>query len=310
MRKLLALTVFVSLLAISVPAHVSLIEGAHANKTGQQNFRLEKVGGNVYMLVGEGGNIGVSYGADGLLTIDTQFERFVPQIKAELKKLGSDTPKFIFNTHFHGDHTGGNVLFGQDAIILAQENVRNRLLSPVDRSGNARTPTPKAGLPTITYEKQSSIYFNDEEIRAIHYNPAHTDGDTVVFFTKSNVVHIGDQFFVGRFPFVDLASGGSVEGLLKNIGQLIQIIPADAKIIPGHGSLATIDDLRDYNNMLIETTLIVRKAMKEGKTLEEIKKAGFPEKYQVFAPQNAFINQDAWIETIYRSYSVPMDKPA
>ncbi len=305
MRKILSVTAFLSLFVTSAFAHISLIKGVHLKET-QQTFKLEKVGGNIYALFGQGGNIGVSYGEDGLLTIDTQFERIVPQIKAELKKLGSDTPKFVFNTHWHGDHTGGNVLFGQDAIIIAHKNVRDRLLNITEFRGEKRTPTPKVGLPMITYGEGLSIYFNGEEIKAVHFPKGHTDGDTVIFFTKSNVVHLGDDFFVGRFPFVDLASGGSVDGLLKNIGELIRMIPADAKLIPGHGAVSTMDDLRDYNAMLIETTLIVRKQMKAGKSLEEIKKAGFPAKFKEAG--SGFINTDAWIETIYQSYSMDMNK--
>ena len=156
----------------------------------------------------------------------------------------------------------------------------------------------------ITYNEGVSLHFNGEEIRAEYFPNGHTDGDTVLFFTGSNVVHLGDDFFVGRFPFVDLESGGTVEGLLNNIASLIQMIPADAKLIPGHGKLSTIDDLRDYNQMLLETTLIVRKAMKEGKTLDQIKAAGLPEKYKEAG--SGFIKSDAWIETIYKSYSMNM----
>ncbi|MGI8543660.1 MAG: MBL fold metallo-hydrolase [Aridibacter sp.] len=305
MRKILSITAFLSLFITSAFAHTSLIKGNHKHKGQQEDFKLEKVGGNVYALFGQGGNIGVTYGSDGLMIIDTQFERIVPQIKAKLKTLGSDTPKFVFNTHWHGDHTGGNALFGQNGTIIAHQNVRNRLLSTVNpRDGKAKEPAPKVALPMITFQKEISMYFNDEEIRAVHYNHAHTDGDTVLFFTKSNVVHMGDQFFAGRFPFVDLSSGGSVPGLLKNIGELIQIIPADAKLIPGHGPVSTMEDLKSYNDMLIDTTLIVRKHMKNGKSLEDIKKAGLPAKYKEAG--SGFINMEAWIETIYQSYSMDM----
>ena len=304
MKKILSITAFLSLFVSTALAHTSLIKGGHAKKDRQQQFKLEKVGGNVYALFGRGGNIGVSSGADGIFVIDTQFADVVPQIKAELKKLGNDSPKYVFNTHWHGDHTGGNVLFGQNSIIVAHDNVRNRLLNVTEFRGQKREPTPKAGLPMITFQKEVSIHFNGEEIRALHFHHAHTDGDSVLFFTKSNVVHMGDQFFAGRFPFVDLASGGSVPGLLRNIGELIQMIPSDAKIIPGHGAVSTIEDLRDYNHMLIETTLIVRKQMEEGKSLEDIKKAGFPAKYK--EQGSGFINTDAWIETIFKSYSMNM----
>lgn len=303
MRKILSVIAFLSLFVAAVPAHTSLIKGNHSNEQ-QDNFRTEKVGGNVYVLFGRGGNIGVSYGTDGLLTIDTQFADIADKIKAELKKLGSDKPKYVFNTHWHGDHTGGNEIFGQDAVIIAHRNVRNRLLNTTQFRGQARKPTASVGLPLITYDQGLSIYFNGEEIKAVHFEKGHTDGDTVIFFTGSNVVHLGDDFFVGRFPFVDLESGGSVEGLVRNIGELIQMIPSDAKLIPGHGPVSTIDDLRDYHQMLIETTLMVRKQMKDGKTLDEIKNAGFPEKYKEAG--SGFINTGAWIETIYKSYSVNM----
>ncbi len=301
-RSLLSF-VFVLTITTAGAAHASLVPG---NNSSQQTFSLEKVNGNVYVLFGSGGNIGVSYGEDGMMTIDTQFERNVAGIKAELAKLGTDKPRFVFNTHFHGDHTGGNVLFGADAIIFAHENVLKRLMSTVDRSGNPQEPIAKAGRPMVTYGESLSVHMNGERVKAVHFPHGHTDGDTVIFFTGSNVVHLGDDFFVGRFPFVDLNSGGSVAGLINNIGKLIQVIPADAKLIPGHGPVSTIDDLKDYHAMLIDTTISVRKQMKDGKTLEAITKTGLPEKYKEAG--SGFINQDRWIETIYNSYEKKMKK--
>lgn len=303
MRKILSIVIFVCVFVTVTFAHTSLIKGKHNKK---QTFKTVKVNGNVHALFGSGGNIGVSYGEDGLMTIDTQFARFVPQIKTELAKLGSDKPKFVFNTHWHGDHTGGNELFGQDAMIIAHKNVRHRLATTTSFRGRTRVATKKVGLPMITYGKSLSVYFNGEEVKAYHFPNGHTDGDSAIFFKGSNVVHLGDTFFVGRFPFVDLASGGSVQGLVGNIGKMIQMIPADAKIIPGHGKVATIDDLKDYHAMLVETTLIVRQHMKDGKSLEAIKKVGFPDKYKETG--SGFINQDAWIETIYKSYEMKMKK--
>lgn len=301
MKKFLLLLAVVSLLATNSLAHISLIEGHHSK---QQTFKVEKVAGNVYVLFGQGGNIGVSYGEDGLLMVDTQFENIATNIKEELKKLGTDTSKFVFNTHWHGDHTGGNPVFGKDAMIIAHSNVRNRLLTRVGRDGKPN-PAPKVALPIITYDSGLSLHFNGEEIKAVHFPQGHTDGDSVIFFTKSNVVHLGDDFFVGRFPFVDLNSGGNVEGLVKNIGDLIKIIPSDAKLIPGHGNVSTIDDLKNYHQLLIETTTIVRDQMKAGKSLDEIKKAGFPEKYKEAG--SGFIKPDGWIEAIFKSYSVNMN---
>ena len=304
MRRFLSAGMLAALLVSQSLAHSTLIKGNRHWVPQQDNFRLEKVGGSVYTLFGNGGNIGVSYGDDGLMMIDTQFENIADKIKEQLRKLGTDKPRFIFNTHWHGDHTGGNTVFGIDSIIIAHKNVRDRLMNVTEFRGQARTPTPKVGLPMITYEQGLSLYFNGEEVKAVHFRHGHTDGDTVIFFTGSNVVHLGDDFFAGRFPFVDLDSGGSVEGLVRNIGVLMQMIPADAKLIPGHGPVSTVDDLRDYYAMLVDTTLIVRKQMRAGKTLEQIKAAGFPEKYKDAG--SGFINTDTWIETIYKSYTPKM----
>jgi len=157
----------------------------------------------------------------------------------------------------------------------------------------------------ITYNEGLSIHFNGEEVRAVHFPNGHTDGDTVLFFTTSNVVHLGDDFFVGKFPYVDLNSGGSVEGLAKNIAELIKTIPADAKIIPGHGAISTLNDLKNYHQTIVETTSIVREKMKK-KSLEDIKKEGLPEKYKDWG--TGFIKTDVWIETIYKSYSPTVKK--
>ena len=306
MRKSIftALTVFC--VAGSGYAHTALIKGRNDAPQQQVEIKTEKVAGNIYVLYGSGGNIGVSVGADGILTIDTQFANLADKIKAALKALGNDTPKFVFNTHWHGDHTGGNEIFGRDSIIIANENVRKRMAEVTVLRGQPRTPSPLVALPMISYNSELSMFFNGENIRAVHFPKGHTDGDTVIFFTASNVVHLGDDFFVERFPFVDLESGGSVEGLIKNIGALIQMIPSDAKLIPGHGKVSSIDELRDYHQMLMETTLVVRKQMKEGKTLDQIKAAGFAEKYKDAG--SGFINTAAWIETIFKSYSFEMAK--
>lgn len=303
MRKFFFSIILLISFALHSSAHISLL-GENHGKRQQVTFRTEKVAGNVYVIFGQGGNIGVSVGADGILTVDTQYANVADKVKAELAKLGSDKPRFTFNTHWHGDHTGGNEIFGKDSIIMAHANVRKRMLETTMFRGQTRQPSPKVALPMITYNEGVSIYFNGEQIRAEHFPNGHTDGDTVLFFTGSNVVHLGDDFFVGRFPFVDLESGGTVPGLMKNIGALLQMIPADAKLIPGHGAVSTIEDLRDYHQMLAETTLIVRKRMKEGKTLDQLKAAGLPEKYKEAG--SGFIKTDAWIETIFKSYSTNM----
>ena len=264
-------------------------------------MKATKVAGNVYMLEGAGGNIGVSVGDDGLLIVDDQFAPLADKIRAALKGIADKKLKFILNTHWHGDHTGGNVVFGPEATIIAHDNVRKRLATEQKSTvfNTTTPPSPKEALPVITFDQSLSVHFNGEDIRAIHFPHGHTDGDSVIFFSASNVVHLGDDFFAGRFPFVDLESGGSVEGLVKNIGELVNKIPADAKLIPGHGPLSTLDDLKSYHRMLQQTTEIVRQKIAAGKTLDQIKGEGLPDEWKPWG--EGFIKTDRWVETIYKS---------
>jgi glyoxylase-like metal-dependent hydrolase (beta-lactamase superfamily II) len=264
-------------------------------------MKATKVAGNVWMLEGAGGNIGVSVGDDGLLIVDDQFAPLADKIRAALKGIADKKLHFILNTHWHGDHTGGNVAFGPEATIIAHDNVRKRLATEQKSIvfNSTTPPSPKEALPVITFDQTLTVHFNGEEIRAIHYPKGHTDGDSVIFFSASNVVHLGDDFFAGRFPFVDLESGGSVEGLVKNIGELIAKIPADAKLIPGHGPISTLDDLKSYHRMLQQTTEIVRGKIKAGKTLDQIKTEGLPAEWAPWG--TGFIKTDRWVETIYKS---------
>ena len=264
-------------------------------------MKATKVAGNVYMLEGAGGNIGVSVGDDGLLIVDDQFAPLADKIRAALKGIADKKLHFILNTHWHGDHTGGNVAFGPEATIIAHDNVRKRLATEQKSTvfNSTTPPSPKEALPVITFDQTLTVHFNGEEIRAIHYPKGHTDGDSVIFFTTSNVVHLGDDFFAGRFPFVDLESGGTVEGLTKNIGEIIAKIPAGAKLIPGHGPISTVDDLKSYHRMLQQTTEIVRGKISAGKTLDQIKSEGLPAEWAPWG--TGFIKTDRWVETIYKS---------
>src|SRR5215213_2551438 len=271
------------------------------HENGQDiTVKTQKIGGSVSMLQGRGGNVGASVGADGILIVDDDYAEVSPKLAEALKALGSEKPRFILNTHWHGDHTQGNKYFGgKDSLIIAHANVRKRLSIEQIIFGEKVQPYPASALPVITYEQTMSIHFNGEEIRIVHFPNGHTDGDSIIFFTKSNVIHMGDHFFKDRFPFVDLDSGGSVQGLMRNVGDVIRQSPADAKIIPGHGALATLDDLKSFHQMLIETTDIVQKGIASSKTLEGLKKDGLPEKYKSWG--TGFIKTDFWIETIYKS---------
>jgi cyclase len=264
-------------------------------------IKATKVSGNIYMLEGAGGNIGVSVGPDGILIVDDQYAPLADKIKAALKTLGEGKLKFILNTHYHGDHTGSNAAFGPEAPIIAQTNVRKRL-SEEQKSKffNRTTPaSPKEALPVITFDNAVSIFFNGEEIKVIHFPHGHTDGDSVIFFTGANVVHMGDDFFNGRFPVVDLEAGGDVEGMTKNIGDIISKLPAGVKIIPGHGALSDAEGLKAFHNMLLQTTDIVRKRIAAGKTLDQIKAEGLPEEWKTWG--TGFIKTDVWLTLVYNS---------
>jgi glyoxylase-like metal-dependent hydrolase (beta-lactamase superfamily II) len=276
-------------------------ETTYAQDFSKVEIKVTKVAGNVYMLEGSGGNIGVSVGPDGILIVDDQFAPLADKIKAALKTLGEGKLKFVLNTHYHGDHTGGNVAFGPDAPIIAQTNVRQRLsVEQKSKFFNRTTPpSPKEALPVITFDQAVSVFFNGEEIKVIHFPHGHTDGDSVIFFTGSNVVHMGDDFFSGRFPVVDLEAGGDVEGMTKNVGDIISRLPVRVKIIPGHGPLSDVEGLKAFHRMLTETTEIVRKRVAAGKTLDQIKAEGLPAEWKSWG--SGFINADRWIELIYNS---------
>ena len=264
-------------------------------------IKATHVKGNIYMLNGTGGNVGVSLGEDGVLIVDDKFAPLAEKIRAALKSVGGGDLKFILNTHWHGDHTGGNVVFGPEAPIIAHTNVRKRLTGELAAAGRNAQPAPKDAWPVVTFDESLSVHFNGEEIKATHLPRGHTDGDSVIFFTQSNVVHMGDHFFAGRFPFVDLGSGGDVEGLKNNIGSIISKLPADMTIIPGHGPISKLDDLKTYHRMLVETTERVQAAMRAGKSLAQIKAEGPADEWKDWGA--GFINADRWIETIHRSYS-------
>lgn len=254
------------------------------------------VAGSVWMLVGSGGNIGVSSGPDGVVMVDDQFAPLADKIRDALREVGQSEeaaqPQFILNTHFHGDHTGGNAEFGDASTIVAHTNVRSRL-----QAGGS----PDVALPVVTFDDALSIHFNGEEIRAFHIPHGHTDGDALIHFTGSNVLHMGDDFFSGRFPFVDIDNGGDVEGLSKGISEVLANVPADIRIIPGHGPLSSVDDLRTYHRMINETIEMVRGKIEAGMSSEEIQGEGVSEEWDGWG--SGFISTERWLDTVHRSLS-------
>ena len=249
------------------------------------------VTGNISMLIGSGGNIGVSTGSDGLLIIDDQYAPLAAKIRAALSQLGSDTPKFLLNTHFHGDHTGGNADFGTASIIIAHENVRGRLVAG---------DSPGSALPVITFDDDVTVHFNGENITLIHMPRGHTDTDSVVMFEGSNVVHMGDHFFNGGFPFVDLASGGTVQGYISNLEKALSWIDDDTSVIPGHGTLGTKADLLAFYNVVKDTSTTIRVMKSQQMSAEEAVAEGLDDEYESWG--QGFINEQRWIETVFASY--------
>jgi cyclase len=301
--------------AIVAVAGLELLCGRAAVAGQGQDFskvqiKATKVSGNIYVLEGAGGNIAASIGEDGIVIVDDQFAPLADKIQAALKELKiTDKPvRFVINTHYHGDHTGGNEPFSNTgSTVIAQDNVRKRLESG-GTAGNGGSikmeakPASKATLPIITFEHDVTVHLNGEDIRALHFPAGHTDGDSIIFFPKNNVVHMGDDFVRYGFPFIDVASGGSVQGMIDAMEKATAQLPADVKVIPGHGDLSNLDDVRAFVKMLKETSAVVQKALDSHKTLEQMKQEKILEPWrEKWAPEKGFINADAFIETLFNS---------
>ena len=297
------------ILKLSTLAFLTLmLFSAHSIARAQQDFskveiKVTKVAGSVYMLEGAGGNIGASIGEDGILIVDDQFAPLVPKIKEALKNISNKPIKFVLNTHFHGDHTGGNSKLGSEATIVAHENVRKRLSESGTAGGNPGDPSSREGLPVITFNDRATVHLNGEDIRAIHVPRGHTDGDSIIYFSESNVAHLGDDFVTYGFPFVDVKSGGSVSGMIAGLENVLKLLPRDVKIIPGHGPLSGPADVQKFIDMLKDTRALVAAAAKEGKSVDEMKKDHLLAKYEDLG--KAFIKTDAWIELLFSEITKP-----
>lgn len=275
---------------------------AQAPDWSKVEIKAEKVAGNIWMLSSPmGGNIGVSVGADGIVLVDSQFEPLVPKIEAALAAVSDKPVRYVINTHAHGDHTHGNKVFGKKATVVAHDNTRKRMAADQEFDHTPNTPTPPHALPVITFDSRVTLHLNGEEIRGLHLPHGHTDGDTVVFFTGSKVVHMGDDYFSGMFPYIDLDSGGSLSGYLAAIEKALPEIPADAKIIPGHGAVASRTDLVAYLATLKETAEVVRQGLAAGKSLDQLKTDKVLAKWEKLSWH--FVSTDAYLEMAYKSLS-------
>ena len=266
-----------------------------AQDVSKVEIKTEQVAPRVAVLFGAGGNIGVSYGEDGTILIDDQFAPLTAKIKTAVAALGAQPVKFLVNTHWHYDHTGGNENLGKNGVlIMAHDNVRVRMAT----GQGDQKPAVKAALPVVTYADGLKLHLNGEEVRVVHMPAGHTDGDSIVHWTKSNVIHMGDLFFWKMsFPFVDASSGGNVRGVVAAADKALAIADDQTKIIPGHGPVATKADLQQYRDMVAQIIGKVEAGIKAGKTLAQIKAERPADGYGVKA--DGFITADKFVETVY-----------
>jgi cyclase len=260
----------IALLTVLTASMLFNVSALHAQD--DVNIEAIAVADNIYMLTGKGGNIGLFLGKDGTFIVDDQFAPLTDKILAAIKSVGGDTPRFLINTHFHGDHTGGNENLGKSGtLIVSHDNVRRRLVngSFIEIFGMNAPPANKAALPVITFSKDMHFHINDEAVRPIHVASAHTDGDSFIHFKKANVVHAGDVFFNGFYPFIDIDNGGSVRGTIEAVDVILSITDSNSKIIPGHGPLGDRAQLQAYRDMLDTVYTRLLKLKNDGVSVED-----------------------------------------
>jgi cyclase len=278
--------------ALSGSLFLFLIFSAHS-LLAQQDFskvevHVQKVNGNVAICVSD----------NGLLMVDTEFPEMSEKIEAALQKLSDKPLRYVIDTHWHGDHVGGNANFrNRGALIIAQDNVRRILASGTMRDGRKYEPAPPEALPQLTYEERATVYLDGEEVRLIHVPHAHTDGDTVVYFTNSHVLDLGDDYRTDGFPLVDEDNGGTVKGMIAALDGVMKQYPPDTKVIPGHGPDAmTVADIKSFADMLRDCRARVEKGIKQGKTLEQLKQEKVLAGYESYSKR---VTSDRFIEVLY-----------
>ncbi|MDX1455233.1 MAG: MBL fold metallo-hydrolase [Gammaproteobacteria bacterium] len=285
------------------PALLGLLftASAAAGQFDDVEIKTTKVADGIYMLAGMGGNIGLLTGPDGNFLIDDQFAPLTDKIRAAVAEVGEGDIRFILNTHYHGDHTGGNENLGSTgSLIIAHENVRKRLSTDefMQTLRDQGAEDPSAALPVITFNDGINFHINGLTLRGVHIANAHTDGDTMIWFEGANVVHMGDTFFQVGFPFVDVEGGGSLAGMMKAIDHVLAKADSETRIIPGHGELTDVEGLKEYRAMLVDVARRVEKLKAEGNSVDDIVEmdplADLRERWDW-----AFINADKLIRAIY-----------
>jgi len=274
----------------------------------QQDFskveiRTEKLSDTVYMLMGAGGNIGLSVGDDAVFLVDDQFAPLTPKIEAAIAKITPQPVKFVLNTHWHFDHTGGNENLGKaGALIVAHENVRKRMSVEnfIEFLGMKTQPDPRVALPVVTFTSDVTFHLNGDEIFAQHAPRAHTDGDAIVHFRRSDVVHMGDIMFNKLYPFIDTSSGGTVEGVIAAVERTLKEVGERTRIIPGHGPLANRADLQAYRTMLTTISGRIRAQLRAKKTLEQVQASKPTAEFDAVWGKG-FLNPDRFVEMLYKN---------
>jgi len=279
-------------------AAAALSFGAFAQ---QRNFdavqiKTTQVAEGIYMLEGEGGNIGVSSGEDGVYLIDDQFAPLTPKIVAAVKAISDKPIRFLMNTHWHGDHVGGNENLGKaGVVIIAHDNVYKRMSvgGAITALKQNYAPAPKAALPVITFNQTATFRMNGDDVTSTHLPPAHTDGDSFVRFARANVIHTGDVFAAYRYPFIDVESGGSVKGILRAIDVMLPLMDDNTKVIPGHGGLSSRKDVLAYRKMVSTAISKIEPMVKSGRSLQQVIDAKplreFDEEWGKFRKPEAFV---------------------
>jgi cyclase len=255
------------------------------------------------------GNVTLSIGTDGTLMVDSQFRESSLPIQKKIEELGGGEVDFLINTHWHDDHVEGNEYFGKTATIIAHKDVRQQLSTYqelIGLNGEVQKFPPKEeyALPQITFENSLSIYFNQDEVRIIHFPyGAHTSGDSIVWFVKAGVIAAGDLFYSKTFPWIDFDRGGDAVGMANALHDLIALIPVETKIISGHGTFATGKELKLFYNMIVETLIYVKQKMDEGMTLQDIQNMGLPTQYKHW-DDGVYVPETLWIEFLYKSWKM------
>lgn len=276
-----------------------LSEGHHASSL---KFKTQTIKDNLSLLQGQGGNIAILSGKQGLLMVDDDYQKMSPALQNALSEFGGEEKlTYIVNTHWHGDHTQGNLHFGHHAQIIAHDNVRERLLTSQEvKLFNMKTePYPEHALPSITYEKSLTLHINNEEVELVHMPGGHTDGDSVVFFKNANVVHMGDHFFNGFYPFVDVQNGGNVARMAENVTKVLSLISKKTIVIPGHGPVANKKDLLAFKKMLEGTSAEIEMMKKQGLSLSAMKEKGLSSTWDEW--NDGFLSEEVWIGIVNES---------